>query len=116
MREILFLKRLKENVRASRVNLACVIMIALLTGACASGDTKQTSLEISPHPSFAELSGSDSNETDQVSKEGQPKNAVNSDDYEEECRTIKVTGSRFKRRVCASRAEWADFDKKNEKE
>jgi len=43
MRKILFFKRLKENVRAGWVNLACVFMIVLLTGACAGTYKKQTS-------------------------------------------------------------------------
>jgi hypothetical protein len=116
MIEVSFLERLEENVRAISANLACVLMIALLTGACATGDTRQASPEISPPPSVAEVSSSDANEAGQVSAEGEPKRTVNSDDYEEECRTIKVTGSRFKKRVCASKAEWADFDRKNEKE
>ena len=116
MRMTVFIKRLNENVRAIRAYLACVFVIALLTGACASGDTKQRSLEISPPPSPAELSSSDANETGQISAKGESENAVNSDDYEEECRTIKVTGSRFKRRVCAPKAEWAEFDKKHEEE
>jgi len=116
MIEISFLERLEENVRAIRANLACVLMIALLTGACATGDTRQASPEVPSSPSIAEVSSSDANETGQVSAEAGLGNAVNSDDYEEECRTIKVTGSRFKKRVCASKAEWADFDKKNEKE
>jgi hypothetical protein len=138
MREILFLKGLKESVRASRVYLPCVFMIAFLTGACASGDTKQTSFEIPPPPSIAELSTSGANETGQVSAKGESENGVteltriptlpvtpqepaevegvNSDDYEEECRNIAVTGSRLKRRICASKAEWAAFDRRNRKD
>jgi len=57
--------------------------------ASANGDTKQTSIKIPP-PS--------------------------SDDYELECRTRSVTGTRFKQRTCAPKAEWAEFDRKNRKE
>ena len=125
MRRVPFFRRLEENARASWVYLACVFIIALLTGACASGDTKQASFEIPPPPSMAELSTSDANETGQASAKGGSENgvteltriptlpitpqepaeveAVNSDDYEEECRTIAVTGSRLKRNNKLSR-------------
>ena len=138
MRRVPFFRRLEENARASWVYLACVFIIALLTGACASGDTKQASFEIPPPPSMAELSTSDANETGQASAKGGSENgvteltriptlpitpqepaeveAVNSDDYEEECRTVAVTGSRLKRRICASKAEWAAFDRRNRKD
>ena len=99
MRKILFFKRLKENVRASSVNLACVFMIALLTGACASEYKKQTS-------SYA-------NETGQVSAKGESENGETNDDQEIECRWKVFTGSLLKRKVCLTKAEWAELDKKN---
>lgn len=54
----MFFKRLKENVRTSMFYLACVFMITLLMGGCASSDyKKQTS--------------SNANETSQVSLKGE---------------------------------------------
>ena len=68
----------------------------------------------SPPPSFTELSASSADETGQVSEEGESENGLTSDDYELECRTRTVTGSRFKRKICAPKAEWAEFDRRNE--
>lgn len=91
-------------------------MVALLTGACASRDLKQTTLKVTPPPSFTEDSASSAKETDQISAEGESETSLNSDDYELECRTIKVTGSRFKRKIFAPIAEWAAYDKRNKRD
>jgi hypothetical protein len=48
MKKVLFYKESRKNLRASVVNLGCVFMIALLTGACASEYKKQISFEIPP--------------------------------------------------------------------
>jgi hypothetical protein len=102
MTEILFLKRLKENVRASSVILACVFMIALLTGACASEYKKQTL--------------SSANESGQVSAKSESQNGETNDGQELVCRTMTITGSRIKKTYCATKEQWAVMDKKNRKE
>lgn len=99
MRNNFLYKGLMKNVKASRVNIACIFMIALLTGACASEYKQQAS--------------SYSNETGQVSVKGESENGEANDDQEIVCRTIVRTGSRFKEKICATKAEWAVYDKKN---
>ena len=108
MRRIMFFERLMENMRASVVNLTCIFIIALLTGACASGNNKQTSFEIPPPPSPGEVSVSQPDETDQVSAKGEAENSETDDDQKIICRTIKGTGSRIgRKKICATKAEWA---------
>lgn len=108
MRKILFFKRIKENAGASRVNLACVFMIVLLMGACASEYKKQISFEIPPAPSPGEVSVTYADETGQVSAKGESVNGETNDDQEIVCRTIKGTGSRIgRKKICATKAEWA---------
>jgi len=102
MKKIIFFNRLKENVRGSMASLAYVFMIALLTCACASTDKKQTS------PYAIAL--------DQILTEGESENSETNDDQEIVCRTREITGSRFKEKVCATKAEWAELDKKNRAE
>ncbi len=42
---------------------------------------------------------------------------INIEDYQEiECRTRVVTGSRFKRKICATKAEWAALANRNRKD
>jgi hypothetical protein len=101
MSKILFFKRLKENVGMSMVNLACVLMIVLLTGACVTGSNKQTT--------------SHANETGQVSAKDESKNVVTDDSQEIECRRRAVTGSRLKKKICRTKAEWAAIDNKRRK-
>ena len=97
MRRILFFKRLKDNVRASMLNLACVFMIALLMGACASSEyNKQTS--------------SHANETGQVSAKGDSENAEINDSQEMECRATRSPGSRVKKKICLPKWQWAAID------
>jgi hypothetical protein len=116
MRKAVLFRRSEFDIGGISLYLACVFMVALLAGACAGGETKQASLRVPPPPSFSELSASSANETDQASAEGEPENGLDSDDYTEECRYIKLTGSRFKRKICAPIAEWAEYDRKMERE
>lgn len=99
MGNILFFKKLMENVGASRVTIAAVFMIVLLMGACAGGNKKPTL--------------SQANETGQVSAKAEPGNGETSGDQEIVCRYRKFTGSRFKHKVCNTKAQWARLDNKN---
>lgn len=109
---ILFFERLKQKVRAGRVNLICVFMIAMLTGGCASEYKKETSLETPAPPSPSEVSVSHANETGQVSEKGESVNGETNDDQEIVCRRIAVIGSRIKRKFCATKEQWAIWSKK----
>jgi hypothetical protein len=101
MEKILFIKGLKQNVREGTVNLACVFMILLLTCACAGVDKKQAS------PRATTI--------DKVLTKGESENGEINDDQEIVCRDVVYTGSRLKRRVCATKAEWDVIDGKNRK-
>lgn len=101
MSNVLFSKRLKENVRAISVNIACVFMIALLMCACAGGNTKQAL--------------SQANETGQVSAKAESENSEISDDQKIVCRYRAQTGRRYKNKVCNTKAQWAMLAKKNSK-
>ncbi len=94
MRTLLFFKRLKENPEAVRAFLACVFMIALLTATYSCEHTNRTT----PNAS----------DPAQVSDKGPA-----GDDQEVVCRTRQVTGSRFKERVCLTKAEWAALDERD---
>lgn len=83
------------------VDLACVFMIVLLIGACASGNKMQTA--------------SYENKTAQVSAEVESENAVANDDQEVVCRYITYTGSKMKKKFCATKAEWARITKTDRK-
>lgn len=80
MKKIFYLKRIKSS---SIVNLSCVFMIVLLTGACTTTDKKQSSVKAESE--LSEISG----------------------DQTIECRRKATTGSRFKRKICKTKAQWA---------
>ena len=73
--------------------LACVFMIAFSTGACAGKNKMQVS--------------SIEDETVQATAESDSKNGEISDDQTLECRRIATTGSRFKKKTCKTKAQWA---------
>lgn len=79
----IFLKRSKEKTRSSIVNLACFFMIILLTGACAGTGKKQSA--VIAESELSEIKG----------------------DQTIECRRIAFTGSRFKKKICKTKAQWA---------
>ena len=106
-----FFKRLKQKVRVSRVNLVCVFMMAMLTGGCSGDYIKETSLETPAPPSPSEVTVSHANETSQVSEKGESVNGETNDDQEIVCRRIPVTGSRISNKVCATKEQWAFWDK-----
>ncbi|GEM_PF-3178477 len=50
---------------------------------------------------------------DQAAKSDESGKETTEDDQKIECRNLPVTGSRFKNRVCTTKAEWAKRDGKN---
>lgn len=77
--------------------LLCII--ALLLCACTSTGKNETATI--------------NNVTDQVAKNDDSGKGTIEDDQKIECRNLPVTGSRFKNRVCTTKAEWAIRDGKN---
>jgi hypothetical protein len=106
---ILFFERLKQRVRASSVNLLCVFVIAILTGGCAS-EYKKVTTPVTPSPGGVLVSHAD--ETGQAPEKGESVNGETNDDQEIVCRRIAVTGSRIKRKFCATKEQWAFWSKK----
>ena len=85
-KKVLFTK-VKEHASFIRItSLACVLIIAFLTGACAGEKKMQAPAKVEPEPS--EIIG----------------------DQTIECRKRAVTGSRFKRKICKTKAQWARED------
>lgn len=89
MSKYLYIKRLITNGRPDYIKLGCVLLISLLLGACASGNTKQA-----------------------LSSEGEARqvSAKANDDEELVCRRVKITGSRLSQKVCAKKEVWAKTD------
>jgi hypothetical protein len=52
---------------------------------------------------------------DNILTKGESENGETNDDQEIVCRDVVYTGSRLKRRVCSTKAGWAEIDKKNRK-
>ncbi len=86
MTKTLFLKRLKEKFRKGIISLACIFLIALLTGACAGKNKMQASAQ-------------DKSKTSEIIG-----------DQTIECRKRAPTGSRLKRKICKTKAQWARED------
>lgn len=112
---ILFFERLKQEVRPGLVIPVCVFMIAMLTGGCVSEYKKETSLEPPVPPSTGKVSLSHANETGQVSEKGESVNGETNDDQEIVCRRIAAVGSRIKTKTCATKEQWAIWNKKTGK-
>ena len=91
-------KGLKENYKKCITHLICFIIMALLTCACASGYKNQSS-------SIANNSG-------QESVQGKSKNGESNDGQEIECRRKATVGSRIKKKICGTKEQWAEWDKK----
>ena len=100
MKKISVFKGLKENYKKCITHLICFIIIALLTCACASGYKNQSS-------SIANKSG-------QESVQGKSKNGDTNDDQEIVCRSKATAGSRIPKKICATKEQWAEWDKKKE--
>jgi len=79
--------------------LVFVCLITLLLCACTStGKNETTTIK---------------NVTDQVAKKDNSDAGKTGDDHEIVCRIRAATGSHFKNKICATKAEWARRDKKN---
>ena len=102
MGRILFFKWLKEKMRTGSIILVCVCMISLLLSACVGGSKKQSAFG--------------TNDTGQVSAKDEFVSSKTEDVEEIECRRQKATGSLFLRKVCLTKAQWAEVDKKNREE
>ena len=100
MRKLLFFRGIKKNPRVSLQIIACIFMIALLMSACAN----ENKAEMSPL----------ANEEAQLSLEGDIENVEATGNQELICRTTRITGSRFAHKVCATKAQWAKLERKNE--
>jgi len=85
------------------MSLVCVIVITLLTTSCATVPTKQTTSTDTTANSLTTKEKSDNETTANILQEL-------------ECRTVKVTGTRFTRKICEYKETWAAIDKKNRKE
>ncbi|NLA75693.1 MAG: hypothetical protein GX846_09545 [Deltaproteobacteria bacterium] len=93
------MKRLKQPENLSSIHLLItllIIIISLLVFACTGAHKETSSIEKVTDQAVA---------TGDTGKTG--------DDQEIVCRNLHITGSRFKNRVCATRAEWAVRDGKN---
>ena len=100
MRMRINLKKLRGNIKMSRLSMACIFMIIMLTGACATG-TKQTM--------------SKTNITGQKTADSEVQYSNLTGDNEIECRMRIATGSIFRKKVCLTKAAWAIVDEKNRK-
>jgi hypothetical protein len=97
MKKILIFKELKDNCKYV-TPLIYFIMIVFLTCACAGGYKNQSS-------SIANKSG-------QESIQGKSKNGETNDDQKIECRNEVRAGSRIPKRICGTKEQWAEWDKK----
>ena len=86
MKKRIFFRKRKEDIKIGMENLACIFIVALLTGACAGSNRMQASVHDKSKPS--EIIG----------------------DQTIECRRRAPTGSRLKRKICKTKAQWARED------
>jgi hypothetical protein len=111
---ILFFERLKRKVRTSTIYLFCIFMMAMFTGGCASQQKKETTLKIPAPPAFSELSASHAKETGQALEKSESEKNKTNDDQKIICRRMPITGSRITKKLCATKEEWALWDKNNQ--
>ena len=95
------LKKLRGYIKMSWLSLACIFMIVILTGACATSTKKQAM--------------SKTNITGQKTADSEVQYSNLTGDNEIECRMRVATGSIFKKKVCLTKAAWAIVDEKNRK-
>ena len=95
------LKKLRGYIKMSWLSLACIFMIVILTGACATGTKKQAM--------------SKTNITGQKTADSEVQYSNLTGDNEIECRMRIATGSIFRKKVCLTKAAWAVVDEKNRK-
>ncbi|MBN1905246.1 MAG: hypothetical protein JW927_09135 [Deltaproteobacteria bacterium] len=93
--------KIKLN-KTSTIYLAIPVLICLITlllcGCTSTGKNETTTINKA---------------TDQVAKNDESGKSTTEDDQKIVCRNLHVTGSRFKNRVCVTKAEWAIRDGKN---
>jgi hypothetical protein len=93
---------IKRQIKLSTIHLFITFLIcvfSLLIFACTSTNKKEmTTLN---------------NVTDQIGKKDESDVAKTGDDQKIECRTDAKTGTNFKKKICATKAEWAIKDSKN---
>ena len=92
------IKRFKED---AVIYLICIVLISLFFPGCVVTDKKQTSLKDMPQNNKTD------NDQKLASEKDESKNDDISDDQIIECRKIVFTGSRFKKKVCKTKAQWA---------
>ena len=85
MQKNIFLNKLQKNIATNILCLMFFLITMFLTGACA-GSNQQTSINEGPKPS--KIVG----------------------DQTIECRRRATTGSRFKRKICKTKSQWARED------
>ena len=95
------LKKLRGYIKMSWLSLACIFMIVILTGACATSTKKQAM--------------SKTNITGQKTADSEVQYSNLTGDNEIECRMRIATGSIFRKKVCLTKAAWAIVDEKNRK-
>lgn len=109
MEKLLFFKKLKGNVRASMISLACLLMIVLLTGACA-GEYKE------PYANMLTIRLVDKGKSNKpVSDKGKlnkPKSKVIK--MKIKCINVERTGTHIKSLLCGTKKQWAKEHQKAE--
>ncbi len=78
------------------LSFVCIFTISLLIGACAGTNKMQKSANM--------------NETAQIIAKADSKENKIDDEQEIVCRHKAITGSRFKRKICKTKAQWARED------
>ena len=100
MSAIFSFEQIIKALANSSMLLVCVIVITLLATSCSTVPTKQINSTDTTASSLTTNEKSDNETTAEI-------------EQELECRYIKATGSRFKRKICNSKETWAAIDKKN---
>ena len=96
------MKAIQRLIKSSKINLVIFILFcvsALLFFACAGTPKNETS--------------SLKNITDQAVSKEISEAEKTGDDQEIECRTDTKTGTRFRKKICATKAEWVIRDRIN---
>jgi hypothetical protein len=95
------MKRIKmlDKIKTTHLSITVsIFMISILIYACTGTRNKDTSII--------------KNATDQITSADKSGTNNTNDDQKIECRTDAKTGTRFKKKICATKAEWAIRDAK----
>ena len=98
MRASFTFEQLKKDLSNTYIPLVFIIVLALFSTSCSTVPTRQTA---SADPAANSLTSKE--------KSGRAMDRL-------ECRTLEITGTRFKRKVCEYKETWAAIDKKNKKD